>query len=147
MVALVFLELGADGTIRTDGLHWEGFPRLEWEALSALGYTTPPIYEAIEFEHLGVPRCRVAVTVPPLPDHLNWFDLSSVYWGLRGQETVESAALWVLTNFCDHNPTEVALSPFGLFPAVDPYDLAWLDRVSHLQELLLLAVPLDVTQT
>jgi hypothetical protein len=70
-----------------------------------------------------------------------------MYWGLRGQETVELAALWVLTDFCDHNPTEVAMSPFGLFPAVDPHDLAWLDHVDHLQELLLLTVALDVTRT
>jgi hypothetical protein len=41
----------------------------------------------------------------------------------------------------------VALSPFGLFPAVSPHDPAWLDRMDHLQELLLLAEPLDVTQT
>jgi hypothetical protein len=41
----------------------------------------------------------------------------------------------------------VALSPFGLFPAVSPHDPAWLDRMDHLRELLLLAEPLDVTQT
>jgi hypothetical protein len=70
-----------------------------------------------------------------------------MYWCLHGQGTVESAALWVLTDFCDHNLAEVALSPFGLFPAVDPHELAWLDHVDHLQELLLLAVPLDVTRT
>jgi creatinine amidohydrolase/Fe(II)-dependent formamide hydrolase-like protein len=60
----VFLEYGTDGTIHTDGLHWEGFPRLAWEALSAAVYTAPPVYEVAEFEHLGVPRCRVTVTVP-----------------------------------------------------------------------------------
>jgi hypothetical protein len=52
----------------------------------------------------------------------------------------------VLTDFCDHNPTVVALSPFGLFPAVSPHDPAWLDRMDHLRELLSLAEPLDVTQ-
>jgi hypothetical protein len=41
----------------------------------------------------------------------------------------------------------VALSPFGLFPAVSPHDPAWLDRMDHLRELLLLAESLDVTQT
>jgi hypothetical protein len=65
--------------------------------------------------------------------------------GFCGHESVESAALWVLTDFCEHNPTVVALSPFGLFPGVSPHDPAWLDRVDHLQELLLLAQPLDVT--
>jgi hypothetical protein len=38
----VFHEFDADGTIHTNGLHWEGFPRLAWEALSATGYLTPP---------------------------------------------------------------------------------------------------------
>jgi hypothetical protein len=143
----VFHEFDADGTIRTNGLHWEGFPRLVWEALSAAGYTTPPTYEVSEFERLGVPRCRVIVTVLPHPDHADWFDLSFVYLGFIIHETVESAALRVLADFCDHNPTVVALSPFGMFPAVSPHDPAWMDRMDHLRELLLLAEPLDVTQT
>jgi hypothetical protein len=88
----------------------------------------------------------VTIIMTPHPDHPDWFDLSSVYWGLRGKETVELAALWLLTNFYDHNLTEVALSPFGLFPAVDLHDLVWLDRVDHLHELLLLVVLLDVTR-
>jgi hypothetical protein len=89
----------------------------------------------------------VIITVLPHPDHVDWFYLSFVYWGFITHETVESAALRVLTDFCDHNPTVVALSPFGLFPAVSPHNLAWLDRMDHLRELLLLAEPLDVTQT
>jgi hypothetical protein len=39
------------------------------EALSAAGYTTPLTYEVAEFEHMGVPRCSVIVTVPPHLDH------------------------------------------------------------------------------
>jgi hypothetical protein len=147
MAAPVFLEYGADGMNRTDRLHWEGFPHLAWEALSATGYTVPPVYEVAEFERLGVPRCRVTVTVPPHPVHHEWFDLSFLSWGFRRHETVESAALRVLLDFCDHNPTVVAFSPFGLFPAVSPHDPVWLDRADHLQELLLLAEPLDVTST
>jgi hypothetical protein len=50
-------------------------------------------------------------------------------------------------DFCDHNPTVVALSAFELFPAVSPHDPVCLDRMDHLWELLLLAEPLDVTQT
>jgi hypothetical protein len=147
MAFLVFHEYDADGTICTNGLHWEGFSRLAWEALSAVGYTTLQTYEVFELERLGVPRCRVIVTVLPHPDHANWFSLSFIYWGFCGHEPVESAALRVLTDFCDHNPTVVALSPFGLFPAVSPHESAWLDRMDHLRELLFLAEPLDVTQT
>jgi hypothetical protein len=143
----VFHEFDVDGMIRTNGLHWEGFPCLAWEALSAAGYTTPPTYEVSEFEPSGVPRCKVIVTVQPHPDHTDWFDLSFVYWGFCSHEIVESAALWVLTDFCDHNPTVVALSPFELFPAMSPHDPAWLDCMDHLLELLMLAEPLDDTRT
>jgi hypothetical protein len=142
----MFHGYDADSTICTNGLHWEGFPRLAWEALSSAGYTTPPTYEVFELERLGVPRCRVIVTVLPHPDHADWFDLSFIYWGFCGHESVESAALRVLTDFFDHNPTMVALSPFGLFPVVSLHDPAWLDRMDYLRELLLLAEPLDVTQ-
>jgi hypothetical protein len=143
----MFHEYDVDGTIRTNRLHWEGFPRLAWEALSAAGYTTPPTYEVFELEHLGVPCCRVIISLLPHPDHVDWFELSFIYWGFRRHESVESAALRVLTDFCDHNPTVVDLSAFGLFPAVSPDDLAWIDHMDHLRELLLLAEPLDVTQT
>jgi hypothetical protein len=118
----VFHEYDAGGMIRTNGLQWEGFPRLAWEALSAAGYTTLPTYEVFELERLGVPRCRVIITVIPHLDHADWFNLSFVYWGFPGHESVESAALRVMTDFCDHNPTVVALSPFGLFPVVSPHD-------------------------
>jgi hypothetical protein len=53
----------------------------------------------------------------------------------------------VLTDFYDHNPIVVVLSPFGLFPAVSPHDPAWLDHMDHLRELLALAEPLDVMET
>jgi hypothetical protein len=75
----LFHEYGADGTIRTNMLHWEGFPHLAWEVLSAASYTSPPTYEVFEFERLGVPRCRVIVTVLPYLDHADWFNLSFVY--------------------------------------------------------------------
>jgi hypothetical protein len=51
----MFHEFDTDGTIRTNGLHWEGFPRLAWEALSAAGYLTPPTYEVSEFERWRSP--------------------------------------------------------------------------------------------
>jgi hypothetical protein len=89
----------------------------------------------------------VIVTVLPHPDHADWFDLSFIYWGFITHGAVESAALRVLTDFCDHNPTVVALSLFRLFPAVSPHDPAWLDCMDHVRELLSLAEPLDVSQT
>jgi hypothetical protein len=115
MAIPVFHEYDADGTIRTNRLHSGGFPRLAWEALSAAGYTTPPTCEVFELQRLSVPRCRVIIIVLPHPDHADWFDLRFIYCGFHGHESVESAALRVLTDFCNHNPTVVALSPFGCF--------------------------------
>jgi hypothetical protein len=141
MASPVLHEYNPDGMIRTNRLHWEIFPRLAWEALSTAGYTNPLTYEVSEFERLGVPGCRVILTVLLHSDHADWIDMSFVY------ESVESAALRVLMDFCDHNPRMVTLSPFRLFPAVSPHDTVWLDRMDHLKELLLLAEPLDVTRT
>jgi hypothetical protein len=42
-------EIDADGTIHTYALHWEGFPRILWETLSEVGYTTPLLYEVVSF--------------------------------------------------------------------------------------------------
>jgi hypothetical protein len=117
----MFHEFDADGTIRTNGLHWEGFLRGKHSVPLA---TLPPTYEVSDFERLGVPRCRVIVIVLPHPDHADWFYMSFFYWGFITHETVKSAALRVLTDFYDHNPTVVSLPQFGLFPAVSPHDPA-----------------------
>ena len=64
-------------------------------------------------------------------------------FGHRGLESTESAALRMLNAFCGHHPLEVVLTPLGLFPAVDPHDPAWLERLEHMTELLAVMTPLD----
>jgi hypothetical protein len=64
-----------------------------------------------------------------------------MFYDLRRPESVESAALKLLADFCEHRPLEVTLSLFGLFPAVDPHDPTWCDRVDHIEELTLLIPP------
>jgi hypothetical protein len=59
----------------TDGLHLEGFARVLWDALHTSGYATPPTYEATKSLQLGIPSCRVLVTVPLHPNHPEWPDL------------------------------------------------------------------------
>jgi hypothetical protein len=49
MVQPPIYKIDADGTICTDALHWEGFPRILWETLSEVGYVTPPLYEVVSF--------------------------------------------------------------------------------------------------
>jgi hypothetical protein len=96
MAAPGFVAVSADGTFATTGLQWEGFIRIAWRALCAVGYVTPPFYEGVEYEELGVPSCRVRVTVLAHPGHPEWADLSMELLCFRAAEAVESAALMVL---------------------------------------------------
>jgi hypothetical protein len=72
-----FWEVCPDSSVRTDGLHLEGFACILWDALHSSWYPTPPTYEAVETAQLGVPCCRVQVSVPLHPDHPEWADLST----------------------------------------------------------------------
>jgi hypothetical protein len=123
-------EIDVDGTIRTDALHWEGFPRILWETLSEVGYTTPPLYEVVSFWDQGVPYARTTTTVSPHPEHPKWADLSMMFFAHRGVESVESAAMRILHTFCEQHPDEVMLTTLGLFPAIDPLDPARRERIS-----------------
>jgi hypothetical protein len=122
-------NINADGTIRTDALHWEGFPRILWETLSEVGYTTPLLYEVISFWDQGVPYARTTATVPPHPEHPEWADLSMMFSTHRGVESVEFAAMRILHTFCEQHPDEVMLTALGLFPAMYPLDPAWHERI------------------
>jgi hypothetical protein len=132
-----------DGTIRTDALHWEGFPRIFWETLSEVGYVTAPLYEVVSFWDQGVPYARTTATVLPHPGHPEWADLSLMFFAHRGVESVESVAMQILHTFYEQQPDEVMLTALGLFPAMDPLDLAWRERIS-LIDVLLMADPLAV---
>jgi hypothetical protein len=111
-----------------------------WETLSEVGYVTPPLYEVVSFWDQGVPYARTTATVLPHPEHPEWADLSLMFFAHRGVESVESAAMQILHTFCEQHPDEVMLTALGLFPAMDPLDPAWLERLS-LTDVLLTADP------
>ena len=140
-------ERDAEGTVRTNALHWEGFPCLLWESLSAVGFTTPPTYEVTEYWLQGAPCARAVVTVPPHPGFPEWPDLGTVIVAHREMEAVEAAALRVLHVFCEQHPHVVMLTPLGLFPARDPEDLAWQERVGLLDALLTANPPEETVRT
>jgi hypothetical protein len=100
----------------------------------------------METVQLGVPRCRVQVSVPLHPDHPEWADLSTNVVRVQLLETLEVAALGVLNSFCTQHPDEVSTSLVGLLPAVDPEDPAWMHRIGHMADLLSAMCPLDVLQ-
>jgi hypothetical protein len=136
-------EIDANGTISTDALHWEGFPRILWETLSEVGYTTPPLYEVVSFWDQGVPYARTSTTVLPHPEHPEWADLSMMFFAHRGVESVESAAMQIVHTFCEQHPDEVMLTTLGLFPAMAPLYPTWHGRMS-LTDVLLTTDPPEV---
>jgi hypothetical protein len=147
MAALGFVAVSADGTFATTGLQWEGFTRIAWRALCAVGYTTPPFYEGVVYEELGVPSCRVRVNVLPHPGHPEWADLSMELLCFRAFEAVESAAFMVLHALSTHRPQEMLQTPLGLVPALNPNDPLWLGRMSNIATLLETVPPYNTMQT
>jgi hypothetical protein len=125
MARRLFWEVRPDGSVCTDRLHLEGFACILWDALRSSEYPTPPTYEAMETTQLGVPRCRVRVTVPLHPDHPEWADLSTDVVSIQLMETLEVAALGVLNSFCDQHPDKVSTSLVERLPTVDPQDPVW----------------------
>jgi hypothetical protein len=83
----------------------------------------------VSFWDQGVPYARTTATVLPHPEHPEWADLRIVFFAHRGVESVESAAMQILHTFCEQNPDEVMLTALGLFPAMDPLDPAWRERI------------------
>jgi hypothetical protein len=88
--------------------------------LRSSGYPTPLTYEAMATTQLGVPCCRVRVTVPLHPNHSEWADLSTDVVSIQLMETLEVAALGVLNSFCDQHPDEVSTSLVGLWTPRTP---------------------------
>jgi hypothetical protein len=147
MAAPGFVAVSADGTFATTILQWEGFTRIAWRDLCAVGYTTPPFYEGVEYEELGVPNCRVRVTVLPHPGHPESADLSMELLCFRAFEAVESAALMVFHTLSTHRPQEMLQTPLGLVPALNPNDPLWLGRMANRATLLETVPPYDTVQT
>jgi hypothetical protein len=67
MVQPPIYEIDADGTIRTDALHWEGFPRILWETPSEVGYIMSLLYEVVSFWDQGVPYAARPLPCFPTP--------------------------------------------------------------------------------
>ena len=84
---------------------------------------------------LGTQRCHVHVTLLPTPMHPEWPLLDVEIRGNQLADTWEAVALQALTQFCDQHPMEITNLLISLFPATKKHDLAWLDRVDHMDIL------------
>jgi hypothetical protein len=125
-----------EGHFHTNGLHWEGFPRLLWESLSMFHYTEPPLYDGVEYREERVARCRVKMIIPQHPFRSLWPPIEVEVVGYRLVDTLETAALEAIKLFCNQHPIEVAAYPIGLFPTIDPGNSDWDFRTDHHGHLL-----------
>jgi hypothetical protein len=103
----------------------------------------PSFLEGVEYEELGVPSCRVRVTVLPHPGRPEWADLSMELLCFRAFEVVESAALMLLHTLSTHRSQEMLRTPLGLVPALDPNDPLWLGQMANIATLLEIVPPYD----
>jgi hypothetical protein len=106
-----------------------------WEVLNSAGYPTPPLYTVQLYEDHRVPRCRVWLTLEAHPLQPGWRSLDSETIGLRTDDTIEAAAMKILTTFCGYHPLEMVMHPLGLFPAEKKDDPMWCNRVSHVKDV------------
>ena len=87
----VSMVIDAQGNYVSECLHWEGFPLILWEVLSAAGYAHPPQYVGHEFDKDGVTRCRLNFTLVAHPVHPEWPVLIFDVLGHRLEDTWELA--------------------------------------------------------
>jgi len=127
----VSMVIDAQGNYVSECLHWEGFPLILWEVLSAAGYAHPPQYVGHEFDKDGVTRCRLNFTLVAYPVHPEWPVLAFEVFSHCLEDTWEFAALQALTNFCERNLEIIMFSPIGLFPTAQANDPYRLDKVDH----------------
>jgi len=122
--------MDAQGHEHSACLHWDGLPRRLWDLLSAAGYPQPPLYEGHDFVESGVHRCSVTMVIPQHPLS-GWEPIVTQVIGHRLLDIWEATAMRAMITFCSQHPLEVLVSAFGLFPAHDPADPLWRDRMAN----------------
>lgn len=120
--------------VHREGVELSGFPELLCTTLQALGYPRPPHYKGGEFTQHGVTRCHVLFEMFPHPIYA-WPSISFQVCGSSTWEACEFAALRALAIFCEQHPEVLHRQPLGLFPARDPMNLAWRQRLTHATEV------------
>jgi sulfur carrier protein ThiS len=76
------------------------------------------------------------MTIPQHPFRSQWQPIKVDVVGYRLIDTIETAALEALHNFCNQHPMEDAGHPIGLFPAIDSSDPEWNFRIAHYDHML-----------
>jgi hypothetical protein len=94
-----------------------GFPALLWDTLKDFGYTAYPEYSTREVMTTGqLLRCEVKVKIPVCPTYPTWEGWECKAQGRNLSDTVQKAALEVLTTFCGKHPDMVASTAAKVIP-------------------------------
>jgi hypothetical protein len=93
------------------------FPALLWDILKDFGYATYPEYSARELMSTGQLLCwEVKVKIPVCLTHPTWEEWEVQAQGLNLADTVQKAALEVLTTFCEKHADLVASTTAKVIP-------------------------------
>jgi hypothetical protein len=111
-----YTTLGANGWLCCDGLHRLSFPTLFWVVLHRFGHTGTPAYRGRLYREFGRGRYEVHVDVLA-----HFFDLGMTTWFTTATDndldnTLERAAHWALTEFCERHLSDLVDTAIALFP-------------------------------
>jgi hypothetical protein len=110
-----------------------GFPALLWDTLKDFGYTTYPEYSMREVMTTGqLLRCEVKVKISVCPTSPAWEEWECRAQGQNLANTVQKAALEVLTTLCGKHPDEVAGSIAKVIPVPERHIVPCVEREAFL---------------
>jgi hypothetical protein len=115
--------------------HKGGFSALLWDTLKDFRYTAYPEYSTSEVMTTGqLLRCEVKVKILVCPTNPTWeeWECKAQAQGLNLADTVQKAALEVLTTFCRKHPDVVAGTAAKVIPLPERHTEPWVEREAFL---------------
>jgi hypothetical protein len=108
-----------------------GFPALLWDTLKDFGYTAYPEYSTREVMTTGqLLHCEVKISM--CLTNPSWEEWECKAQGLNLADTMQKAALEVLTTFCGKHPDEVAGSAARVIPIPERHTVPCVEREAFL---------------
>jgi hypothetical protein len=110
-----------------------GFPALLWDTLKDFGYTAYPEFSTHEVLTTGqLLRCEVKVKISVCSTNPAWEEWECKAQGRNLPDTVQKAALEVLTTFYGEHPNEVADTAAKVIPVPERHTVPCVEREAFL---------------
>jgi hypothetical protein len=111
-----------------NGIKEGGFPVLLWDTLKDYGYTAYPEYSTREVMiTCQLLRCEMKVKIPECPTNPAWEEWECKAQGLNLADTVQKAALEVLTTFLGKHPDMVVGTAARVIPLPERHTGPWVE--------------------